>query len=505
MAGNRKKNKNKANANANENINSRNREKKSQSSMIEKREDNKDRTVDPLDSSPVWSGKENGDRALCEADVVVDSSEEPAESSRTTEQTNDVVAAEQGKDDVLHGELSQPGCVVNGSERLPTTTQSRLDSSNVSCNTRAEERVSKNGWSFGREGVQDVAISKEELSNGFQRTPEVQVSQESVEMTASEVLKKDVVPMTENIAQNPGLEDTALSEDDDGSVSSSQPQSHLQPPSAPAKQLLDDHKTPSRDQSCRPQASTKLPTQIPKLDDRPALSEQEILKQPTIQAAPTESHLPSKPEVISRDEKTQMLSPKFEEVEALRKRFVRQIEDQEQRFKQRERKLNAEREFLNDNLEATHAEITRLESLQALPQTLNPTTRDQGTRDQGTQTETSTGSLTQEPKLQGRPPLLLHGILEKPSNTAPSSVEPRTQEQKSSDARRESRFHDTLKSQNRDHSKNMAQPAQEQKEAEFERKIHSLARQVAAEAQEQVTHSPRTNIPACKCPCMNCT
>jgi hypothetical protein len=195
-----------------------------------------------------------------------------------------------------------------------------------------------------------------------------------------------------------------------------------------------------------------------------------------------------------------MLSPKFEEVEALRKRFVRQIEDQEQRFKQRERKLNAEREFLNDNLEATHAEITRLESLQALPQTLNPTTRDQGT-----QTETSTGSLTQEPKLQGRPPLLLHGILEKPSNTAPSSVEPRTQEQKSSDARRESRFHDTLKSQNRDHSKNMAQPAQEQKEAEFERKIHSLARQVAAEAQEQVTHSPRTNIPACKCPCMNCT
>ena len=90
-----------------------------------------------------------------------------------------------------------------------------------------------------------------------------------------------------------------------------------------------------------------------------------------------------------------MLSPKFEEgIEALRKRFVRQIEDQEQRFKQRERKLIAEREFLNDNLEATHAEITRLESLQALPQTLKPTTRDQGT-----QTETSTDSLTQEPKL----------------------------------------------------------------------------------------------------------
>ncbi|RII06084.1 cell division control protein 12 [Alternaria sp. MG1] len=90
-----------------------------------------------------------------------------------------------------------------------------------------------------------------------------------------------------------------------------------------------------------------------------------------------------------------MLSPKFEEgIEALHKRFVRQIEDQEQRFKQRERKLIAEREFLNDNLEATHAKITRLESLQALPQTLQPTTRDQGT-----QTETSTDSLTQEPKL----------------------------------------------------------------------------------------------------------
>ena len=396
MAGNKKKNKNKASANANENINSGNREKRSQSSMIEKREDNKDITVDPLDSSPVSSGKENGDKALCEADVVVDSSEEPAESSRTTEQTNDVVAAEQGKDDFLHGELLQPGCVVNESERLPTTTQFRLNSSSVSCNTRAEERVSKNGWSFGREGVQDVAVSKEELSNGFQPTPEVQVSQESVEMTASEALEKDeVVPTTENIAQNPGLEDTVVSEDDDGNVSSSQPQSHLQPPSVPAKQLLDDHKTSSREQSCRPQASAKSPTQIPKLDDRPALSEQEILKQPTIQAAPTESHLPSKLEVISRDKNAQMLSPKFEEgIEALRKRFVRQIEDQEQRFKQRERKLIAEREFLNDNLEATHAEITRLESLQALPQTLQPTTRDQGT-----QTETSTDSLTQEPKL----------------------------------------------------------------------------------------------------------
>ncbi|KAF7681708.1 gtp binding protein, partial [Alternaria burnsii] len=493
MAGNKKKNKNKANANANENINSGNREKMSRSSMIEKREDNKDGTVDPLDSSPVWSGKENGDKAPCEADVVVDSSEEPAESSRTTEQMNDVVAAEQGKDGFLHGELSQLGRVVNESERLPTITQSRLDSSNVSCNTRAEERVSKNGWASGREGVQDVTVSQEELSNGFQPTPEVQVSQESVEMTANEVLKKDeVVPTTENIAQNPGLEDTVVSEDDDGNVSSSQPQSHLQPPSVPAKQLLDDHKTPSREQSCRPQASAKLPTQIPKLDDRPALSEQEIRKQPTIQAVPTESHLPSKPKVISRDEKAQMLSPKLEEgIEALRKRFVRQIEDQKQRFKQREQKLIAEREFLNDNLEATHAEITRLESLQALPQTLKPTTRDQGT-----QTATSTDSLTQEPKLQGRPSLLLHGILEKPSNTTPSSVEPRTQEQKSSDATRKSRFHDTLKSENRDPSKNMAQPAQEQKEAEFERKIHSLARQVAAEAPEQVTHSPRTNIPA---------
>lgn len=196
-----------------------------------------------------------------------------------------------------------------------------------------------------------------------------------------------------------------------------------------------------------------------------------------------------------------MLSPKFEEgIEALHKRFVRQIEDQEQRFKQRERKLIAEREFLNDNLEATHAKITCLESLQALPQTLQPTTRDQGT-----QTETSTDSLTQEPKLQGRPPLLLRGILEKPSTATPSSVEPRTQEQKSSDATRESRFHETLKSENRDRSKNMTQPAQEQKEAEFERKIHGLARQVAAEAPEQVTHTPRTNIPARKCPCMDCT
>ncbi|CCC10062.1 unnamed protein product [Sordaria macrospora k-hell] len=55
-------------------------------------------------------------------------------------------------------------------------------------------------------------------------------------------------------------------------------------------------------------------------------------------------------------------NPKFkEEEEALRKRFTEQVKIEEQRFRQWEQKLIAERDRLNKDLEQTHAQIKSLE------------------------------------------------------------------------------------------------------------------------------------------------
>lgn len=61
-------------------------------------------------------------------------------------------------------------------------------------------------------------------------------------------------------------------------------------------------------------------------------------------------------------------NPKFkEEEEALRKRFTEQVKIEEQRFRQWEQKLIAERDRLNKDLEQTHAQIKALEQdLEAL-------------------------------------------------------------------------------------------------------------------------------------------
>lgn len=56
-------------------------------------------------------------------------------------------------------------------------------------------------------------------------------------------------------------------------------------------------------------------------------------------------------------------NPKFkEEEEALRKRFTEQVKQEEQRFRQWEQKLIAERDRLNKDLEQSHAIIKQLES-----------------------------------------------------------------------------------------------------------------------------------------------
>ena len=56
-------------------------------------------------------------------------------------------------------------------------------------------------------------------------------------------------------------------------------------------------------------------------------------------------------------------NPKFkEEEEALRKRFTEQVKLEENRFRQWEQQLIAERDRLNKDLELQHAQIKALES-----------------------------------------------------------------------------------------------------------------------------------------------
>lgn len=72
-------------------------------------------------------------------------------------------------------------------------------------------------------------------------------------------------------------------------------------------------------------------------------------------------------------------NPKFkEEEEALRKRFTEQVKIEEQRFRQWEQKLIGERDRLNKDLEATHAQIKQLE--QELEQMQGSAVRSHGRR-----------------------------------------------------------------------------------------------------------------------------
>lgn len=66
-------------------------------------------------------------------------------------------------------------------------------------------------------------------------------------------------------------------------------------------------------------------------------------------------------------------NPKFkEEEEALRKRFTEQVKVEEQRFRQWEQKLIAERDRLNKDLEQSHAVIKQLEGeVEGLQTTVN--------------------------------------------------------------------------------------------------------------------------------------
>jgi hypothetical protein len=399
--------------------------------MYEKQEENRDITFEGLDSSLAQSREESENKTMHEADNSAETFEGPVEFSRVTEQT---------QEEILQDELSQPEHVISETELLPTTTQDELDPGDLSRDAHARNQAPLNAWSIDWGEVQDVADSKDGLGGGLQRTPfEVQVSQEDVDVTKIEDDKKDVVVPTENIVRCSDLEDEAAPRKHCGSVPSAQPGPHQQPSLVSSKQLLDGLKPSTKYQSSKLQASTKLPAQEPNLYDRAAPSLQGILEQPTTtRPAPTDSQLPSKPRATTRNYSTEILKP-----------------------------------------------LTRNQSTQT-PNII--------TRDRGTQTEVSIYLPSQEPKLQGSLPSPLHEILEKPSNTPPSSTGPQSQEKRSSDGRPEPPLRGILKCLTKDRSENLVQPTQERMEPGQERIIRGLARKIPVKTPEHATRLAKPDI-----------
>ncbi|KAG9192338.1 hypothetical protein G6011_11072 [Alternaria panax] len=449
MGGNKKKNnKNNANANPDEIIksSSKKKKKKPQNNMFEnngKKEENNDRTLDELNSSPAWSLEESENKAMREADNFFGTSKEPADSSRTTEQIHDVVASERVKDEFLPDELSQPEYLVNEPELfsttavdemsqpelLPTTTQHEIGSSNASHDEHAEKQVSINSWSFDEQEVQDAAESRDDLGDGVQRTPfETQVFEQDVEVTELDDDKKDVVVSNvENIVRHSKLEDEAASREHFGSVlpfQSEPPQQPLQLPSkqpspVPSKQLLNGRANSTPEQSRESLASTKLPAQEPKFYDRSAPSLQGFTKQSTRKTVPTESQLPSKPKITTQDKEIQ---------------------------------THKSTQTSKPTTKNQGIQISKPGTKNQGTQTTRPTTQDRCIQTPSTWT-TSQDQGTQKPKLRDEQSSPLRGILKKTGNTPPSLAEPRLQEKKSSDARRELQLQGILKLQNKNGNK----------------------------------------------------
>jgi hypothetical protein len=302
----KKNRKNNPNHDANGKNQSRSK-KKSKSNMHEKQEEDKNRTFEDLDSSPAWSQEISEAKGIDEAEDVVETPEDPVEVSRTAEQTNNVVAAEQVNAELLQEELSGSKRVANETELPPTTSEHEPDSGDVSSDTNAKNQASINPGSSDGGEVVDIADSKGHLGDGHQESSfQAQVSQKAVEVTKGDNVREEVVVSTEDTVPCAELKDEAASGRHCGSVPSTQPEPHQQPSPVPSKQLLAGLETATEDQISESQASID---QEPKHYDQPASPLQGVQEEQTTRPAPADLQLGSAPVTTSRDENTQTPKP----------------------------------------------------------------------------------------------------------------------------------------------------------------------------------------------------
>jgi len=304
------------------------KKKKGRGGMSDKQEENKIRTLEDLNSSSAWDRDDAEDDATREPDDVAETSEEPIESTPTTEQAEDITETEPVKNDEPQDELPQQEPDVADTAIPWTTTPSarKKKASNVSdagdvfSDTLPNSRAPTESWSFGEKGVTDVAKSQDagklQDTTNFQDdlgdklkhlSLETQTSQEDVKATDGEE-KQDTIVAADDAVCRPKVKDEAAPRN--SSDESSAPlEAHraLSPP--PRKEPLGETREPTEDQGDKVRASTGLP-QKPKPNDRLVPPTQEMVKQPeTARPLADKPQLPSKSQSSTKVQQTQSPPP----------------------------------------------------------------------------------------------------------------------------------------------------------------------------------------------------
>ncbi|KAI4680911.1 uncharacterized protein J4E88_005414 [Alternaria novae-zelandiae] len=296
------------------------KKKKGRGGMSDKQEENKARTLEDLNSSSAWDRDDAEDDATREPDDVAETSEEPIESTPTIEQAQDITETEPVKNDDPQDELPQQEPDVAESEIPWTTTPSTRknkasnvsDAADVSSDTLPSSQAPTESWSFGEKGVADVAKSQDagQLQDAEQLhdttnfeddlgdklkhlSLEKQTSKEEAEVTDGEE-KQGAIVSADNVVCRPKIEDEAAPENlSDESSAPLEAHRALSPP--PLKAQLEEPHEPTENLGNKARASSELPVQKPKPNDRLVPPTQEIVKQPA-----TARTLADKPQLPSR-------------------------------------------------------------------------------------------------------------------------------------------------------------------------------------------------------------
>ena len=304
------------------------KKKKGRGGMSDKQEENKIRTLEDLNSSSAWDRDDAEDDATREPDDVAETSEEPIESTPTTEQAEDITETEPVKNDEPQDELPQqePDVADTAIPWITTPSARKKKASNVSdagdvfSDTLPNSRAPTESWSFGEKGVTDVAKSQDagklQDTTNFQDdlgdklkhlSLETQTSQEDVKATDGEE-KQDTIVAADDAVCRPKVKDEAAPRN--SSDESSAPlEAHraLSPP--PRKEPLGETREPTEDQGDKVRASTGLP-QKPKPNDRLVPPTQEMVKQPeTARPLADKPQLPSKSQSSTKVQQTQSPPP----------------------------------------------------------------------------------------------------------------------------------------------------------------------------------------------------
>ncbi|KAI4697346.1 uncharacterized protein J4E84_000475 [Alternaria hordeiaustralica] len=305
------------------------KKKKGRGGMSDKQEENKTRTLEDLNSSSAWDRDDAEDDATREPDDVAETSEEPIESTPTTEQAQDITETEPVKNVDPQDELPQQEPDVAETETPWTTTPSTQekktsnvsDAGDVSSDTLPDSQDPPDSWSFGEKIVTDVAKSQDagQLQDTTNFEDDLgdklkhlslgkQTLKENVEVTDSEE-KQGTIVSADKVVGRPKIEDEAAP----GIVNdepSAPLEAHRALSSPPLKAQLEETHEPTENLGNKARASSELPVQKSKPNDRLAPPTQKMVKQPaTARPLADKLPLPSNSESSTQVQHTQTPPP----------------------------------------------------------------------------------------------------------------------------------------------------------------------------------------------------